>query len=44
MLREGVQLFHGAGFVSTAHGEREVKQTAAALAVTLRQLQAEGLV
>ena len=44
MLRQGVQLFHGAGFVSTAHGEREVEQTAAALAVTLRQLQAEGLV
>jgi glutamate-1-semialdehyde 2,1-aminomutase len=43
MLREGVHLFHGSGFLSTAHSERDVEQTAAALAVTLRQLQAEGL-
>ena len=44
MLREGVHLFHGSGFVSTAHSERDVEQTAAALAATLPQLQAEGLV
>ena len=44
MLREGVHLFHGSGFLSTAHSERDAEQTAAALAVTLRQLQAEGLV
>ena len=42
MLRQGVQLFHGAGFVSTAHGEREVEQTAAALAVTLRAVAGRG--
>ena len=44
MLREGVHLFHGSGFLSTAHSERDAEQTAAALAATLRQLQAEGLV
>ena len=44
MLREGVHLFHGSGFLSTAHSERDVEQTAAALAATLPQLQAEGLV
>jgi glutamate-1-semialdehyde 2,1-aminomutase len=43
MLREGVHLFHGSGFVSTAHTERDAEQTVAALAATLRQLQAEGL-
>ena len=44
MLRWGVHLFRGSGFLSTAHSERDVEQTAAALAATLRQLQAEGLV
>ena len=44
MLREGTHLFHGSGFLSTAHSERDIEQTAAALAATLRQLQAEGLV
>jgi glutamate-1-semialdehyde 2,1-aminomutase len=44
MLREGTHLFRGSGFVSTAHSERDVEQTVAGLAVTLRQLQAEGLV
>jgi len=43
MQREGVHLFHGSGFLSTAHTERDAEQTAAALAATLRQLQAEGL-
>jgi glutamate-1-semialdehyde 2,1-aminomutase len=43
MLRQGVHLFHGSGFLSTAHTERDAEQTVAALAVTLRQLQAEGL-
>ena len=44
MLRGGTHLFHGSGFLSTAHSERDVEQTVAALAATLRQLQAEGLV
>ena len=44
MLREGVHLFHGSGFLSTAHGEGDLERTAAALAATLPQLQAEGLV
>jgi len=44
MLRWGVHLFRRSGFLSTAHSERDVEQTAAALAATLRQLQAEGLV
>jgi glutamate-1-semialdehyde 2,1-aminomutase len=43
MLSRGVHLFHGSGFVSTAHGEREADLTADAFAATLRQLQAEGL-
>ena len=44
MLLGGVHLFRGSGFVSTAHTERDVEQTATALAATLRQLQAEELV
>ena len=44
MLSRGVHLFHGSGFLSGAHGEREVEQTAGAFAATLGQLQAEGLV
>jgi glutamate-1-semialdehyde 2,1-aminomutase len=43
MLSRGVHLFHGSGFLSAAHGEREVEQTAAAFAATLTQLQREGL-
>jgi glutamate-1-semialdehyde 2,1-aminomutase len=44
MLSQGVHLFHGSGFLSAAHGEREVELTAGAFAATLRQLQLEGLV
>jgi glutamate-1-semialdehyde aminotransferase len=44
MLSEGVHLFHGSGFLSAAHGEREAEQTVRALATTLRRLQAAGLV
>jgi glutamate-1-semialdehyde 2,1-aminomutase len=44
MLSHGVHLFHGSGFLSAAHGEREVEQTAGAFVATLGQLQAEGLV
>jgi glutamate-1-semialdehyde 2,1-aminomutase len=43
MLSRGVHLFHGAGFLSAAHGEREVEQTASAFAATLEELQLEGL-
>jgi glutamate-1-semialdehyde 2,1-aminomutase len=43
MLSRGVHLFHGSGFLSTAHGAREAELTADAFAATLRQLQAEGL-
>ncbi len=43
MLSEGVHLFHGSGFLSAAHGEREAEQTVRALATTLRRLQAAGL-
>jgi glutamate-1-semialdehyde 2,1-aminomutase len=44
MLNEGVHLFHGSGFLSTAHGEREAEITISALRAALSQLQAEGLV
>ena len=43
MLSRGVHVFHGAGFLSAAHGEREVEQTASAFAATLEELQLEGL-
>jgi glutamate-1-semialdehyde 2,1-aminomutase len=43
MLSEGVHLFHGSGFLSAAHGEREAALTVRALATTLRRLQAAGL-
>jgi glutamate-1-semialdehyde 2,1-aminomutase len=43
MLSEGVHLFHGSGFLSAAHGEREAEQTVRALATTLGRLQAAGL-
>jgi glutamate-1-semialdehyde 2,1-aminomutase len=44
MLREGVHLFHGSGFLSIAHSQADLERTADALAATLPQLQAEGLV
>ena len=44
MLLEGVHLFRGAGFVSTAHTEADVERTVTAFERTLRRLQAEGLV
>jgi glutamate-1-semialdehyde 2,1-aminomutase len=44
MLSEGVHLFHGSGFLSAAHGDREAEQTVAAFDATLGRLQAEGLV
>ena len=40
MLAEGVQLFHGSGFLSAAHTETDVEQTAAAFAATLARLPA----
>ena len=43
MLSRGVHLFHGSGFLSAAHGEREVDQTASAFTATLQELQHEGL-
>src|SRR5260221_281026 len=44
MLREGVHLFHGSGFLSTAHSQSDLERTADALAVTLPLMAAEGLV
>jgi glutamate-1-semialdehyde 2,1-aminomutase len=44
MLLEGVHLFRGAGFVSTAHTESDVERTTAAFERTLRRLRADGLV
>jgi len=38
-----VHLFHGSGFLSSAHGDREVEQTVGAFAATLKELQQEGL-
>ena len=38
MLLEGVQLFHGAGFLSSAHSEDDVARTVDALAATLAGL------
>jgi glutamate-1-semialdehyde 2,1-aminomutase len=43
MLSRGVHLFHGSGFLSAAHGDREVEQTVSAFAATLKELQQEGL-
>jgi glutamate-1-semialdehyde 2,1-aminomutase len=40
MLLEGVHLFHGSGFLSAAHGERDIEQTVAAFAATLARLPA----
>jgi glutamate-1-semialdehyde 2,1-aminomutase len=38
MLLEGVQLFHGSGFLSAAHDEADVERTVAAFAATLTRL------
>jgi glutamate-1-semialdehyde 2,1-aminomutase len=43
MLSEGVHLFHGSGFLSSAHGDREVELTVRAFGKTLGRLQAAGL-
>jgi glutamate-1-semialdehyde 2,1-aminomutase len=43
MLLHGVQLFHGSGFLSTAHGDAELDRTVAAFDAVLPRLQAEGL-
>ncbi|HLN06024.1 MAG TPA: aminotransferase class III-fold pyridoxal phosphate-dependent enzyme [Acidimicrobiales bacterium] len=43
MLLGGVHLFHGSGFVSTMHSERDLEQTVEAFAATVPVLQAEGL-
>jgi glutamate-1-semialdehyde 2,1-aminomutase len=43
MLLEGVHLFQGRGFVSTAHTDTDVERTAAAFERTLRRLRQEGL-
>jgi glutamate-1-semialdehyde 2,1-aminomutase len=40
MLLEGVQLFHGSGFLSAAHTEADVDRTGAAFAATLARLPA----
>lgn len=40
MLLEGVQLFHGSGFLSAAHTEDDVERTVAAFAATLARLPA----
>ena len=44
MLLQGVHLFQGRGFVSTAHTEADVERTVGAFDHTLRRLQSEGLV
>jgi glutamate-1-semialdehyde 2,1-aminomutase len=43
MLSAGVHLFHGSGFLSAAHGDRDVALTIRALDHSLRLLQAAGL-
>lgn len=43
MLTEGVHLFHGSGFLSGAHGERDAELTIRAFATALEQLRSEGL-
>jgi glutamate-1-semialdehyde 2,1-aminomutase len=43
MLSEGVHLFHGSGFLSSAHGDREVELTVLAFDTALGRLQAAGL-
>jgi len=43
MLSEGVHLFHGSGFLSAAHGDREAELTVMAFNKTLGRLQRAGL-
>jgi glutamate-1-semialdehyde 2,1-aminomutase len=43
MLIEGVHLFHGSGFLSFAHGDREAELTIRAFTRTLGRLRAAGL-
>jgi glutamate-1-semialdehyde aminotransferase len=43
MLTEGVHLFHGSGFLSPAHGDREIELTLRAFDKTLVRLQAADL-
>jgi glutamate-1-semialdehyde 2,1-aminomutase len=43
MVLHGVQLFHGAGFLSTAHTDADLDRTIAAFAAVVPKLQAEGL-
>jgi len=43
MLLEGVHLFHGSGFLSTEHSDRDMERTVTALAATLPLLHAAGL-
>jgi glutamate-1-semialdehyde 2,1-aminomutase len=43
MLTEGVHLFHGSGFLSTEHDDRDLDHTVRAFATVLPRLQAEGL-
>jgi glutamate-1-semialdehyde 2,1-aminomutase len=43
MLLEGVQLFHGSGFLSAAHDQRDVERTVTAFAATLPRLPARLL-
>jgi glutamate-1-semialdehyde 2,1-aminomutase len=44
MLLEGVHLFQGRGFVSTAHSQADVQHTTAAFERTLRRLRSEGII
>ena len=44
MLLGGAHLFHGSGFVSTTHTERDLEQTIDAFSTTVPELQAQGLV
>ena len=43
MLLHGVQLFHGAGFLSTAHGDDDLDRTITGFDAVVRDLQEEGL-
>jgi glutamate-1-semialdehyde 2,1-aminomutase len=43
MLLQGVHLFHGAAFVSTAHGGDDVERTVTAFDAVVPELQTEGL-
>jgi glutamate-1-semialdehyde 2,1-aminomutase len=43
MMLEGVHLFHGCGFLSTAHSQHDVEHAVAAFAATIPRLQREGL-